>query len=573
MAAFGDDCVLLERYIQLPRHIEVQIIADSHGNVYYISERDCSVQRRHQKVVEEAPAPGIKLAFRASIGQSAVDAARAVGYRNAGTVEFIVDSSTGEYFFMEMNTRLQVEHPVTEAVTGLDLVELQLRVAAGQRLDALLPPQERFNEPKGHAVEARLYAENPKKGFLPSGGRILRWKPPPQSLYFTFNHYAQEQEQLPSAGGVQVRVDSGVRAGDSVGVHYDPMIAKVVVHAPDRSSALSGLRDALGSLQVAGVPTNAAFVQRVAMHPAFQAGAVDTSFISKHESELLGVHVEGGVGDEEGRVGTLVAVVFTAIDRQLTSITDNTTGPWEMRDAFHVNYTHEDASSFVHTESETEVQARVRGPGARIGSPSCYSVSMLSSAPSSSPSTHQVDSVEVGEDWIRAVVDGKMLRAEFCRHTYVCLFVYYFAINTNTRAVTYIYRHGDEELLDVWVNSGGKNVQHSQYRRPIIRSWLRTGAGSRTASSVNGAAAGLGTVRSPMPGRIVKVFVGQGDVIAEEGSPLCVVEAMKMEHAVKAPCAGVVQEMHAFEGAQVEDGQVLAIIGGSADKGGGSGDG
>ncbi|HSZ12256.1 MAG TPA: biotin carboxylase N-terminal domain-containing protein, partial [Rhizomicrobium sp.] len=263
-SAFGDDRVLIEKYVTRPRHIEVQVFADGHGNTVHLFERDCSLQRRHQKVIEEAPAPGMSAQMRASLGAAAVKAAQAVTYVGAGTVEFIADASEGlradRIWFMEMNTRLQVEHPVTEAITGLDLVEWQLRVAAGEKL----PRRQDELHINGHAVEARLYAEDPRKGFLPSTGKLER-------LRF----------------GESVRVDTGVREGDSVTPFYDPMIAKVIAWDNTREGAAAKLANALSHTQVAGVHTNAAFLVRALSNPAFVAGDIDTGFIEKHSAELL----------------------------------------------------------------------------------------------------------------------------------------------------------------------------------------------------------------------------------------------------------------------------------------------
>jgi 3-methylcrotonyl-CoA carboxylase alpha subunit len=259
-AAFGDGRVLLEKYLARPRHIEVQIFADRHGNTVHLFERDCSIQRRHQKVLEEAPAPGLDMAQRSALTEAAVAAARAVGYVGAGTVEFIAEG--GDVYFIEMNTRLQVEHPVTEAVTGLDLVEWQFRVAAGEPL----PICQQDLALHGHAIEARLYAEDPQRGFLPQTGTLHGLRFPPPEL---------------------ARVDTGVRQGDIVSPFYDPMIAKIISWGEDRAAAAGRLRRALAATAVLGVGTNLAFLSRVAAHPEFVSGAADTGFIERHRAALV----------------------------------------------------------------------------------------------------------------------------------------------------------------------------------------------------------------------------------------------------------------------------------------------
>ena len=261
-AGFGDDKMLLEKYLDQPRHVEMQVFADTQGNCVHLFERDCSVQRRHQKVLEEAPAPGMTLERRREMGAAAVAAAKAIGYVGAGTVEFIVDR-TGQCHFMEMNTRLQVEHPVTEMITGLDLVEWQLRVASGEPLP-LLQDALAFH---GHSIEARIYAEDPERGFLPSIGRIAYLAAPTTSDF--------------------VRIDTGVRTGDEISQFYDPMIAKLVVWGEDRASALRRLGRSLASYQVVGVTTNIAFLQRVVAHPAFANAELDTGLIGRHQAQLL----------------------------------------------------------------------------------------------------------------------------------------------------------------------------------------------------------------------------------------------------------------------------------------------
>jgi len=263
-SAFGDDRVLVEKYVARPRHIEVQVFGDAHGNVVHLFERDCSLQRRHQKVIEEAPAPGMTEAMRAAMTGAAVKAAKAIAYRGAGTIEFIVDASEGlkpdGFWFMEMNTRLQVEHPVTEMVTGLDLVEWQLRVAAGEPL----PLRQDEIALSGHAFEARLYAEDPSRGFLPAIG--------------TLDHLRFAET---AAGNATLRIDAGVREGDAIAPFYDPMIAKVIVHGKDRGAALSALRTALRDTEIAGSVTNAAFLARLTEHEGFAAGDVDTGLIER----------------------------------------------------------------------------------------------------------------------------------------------------------------------------------------------------------------------------------------------------------------------------------------------------
>ena len=261
-AAFGDERMLLERYLDAPRHIEVQVFGDRHGQVVHLFERDCSVQRRHQKVLEEAPAPGISAQQRAALGATAVRLARAIDYTGAGTIEFLMDQS-GAFYFMEMNTRLQVEHPVTEMITGLDLVEWQLRVAAGERL----PLSQKEIALAGHAIEGRLYAEDPEHGFLPSTGTLAHARLP--------------------ASGPSVRVETGVRAGDRISPFYDPMLAKIVVWGPDRAAALRRLRGALFDTEVVGLSTNLEFLARVVDHDAFASGAVATAFVADHAAELL----------------------------------------------------------------------------------------------------------------------------------------------------------------------------------------------------------------------------------------------------------------------------------------------
>jgi len=262
-SSFGDDRVLIEKYLKRPRHIEFQVFADKHGNAVHLFERDCSVQRRHQKIIEEAPAPHMPEDLRNRMGVAAVNAAKAVGYVGAGTVEFILNCDDNSFYFMEMNTRLQVEHPITEMITGQDLVEWQLRVAAGETL----PLRQEDLKINGHAFEARVYAENPRRGFLPGTGKLVHLSPPTSSP--------------------TVRVETGVRQGDEVSVFYDPMIAKLVVWDKDRKSALRKLGLSLAEYRIVGLTTNIDFLNGLSTHPAFIAGEVETGFIPRYHNDLF----------------------------------------------------------------------------------------------------------------------------------------------------------------------------------------------------------------------------------------------------------------------------------------------
>jgi 3-methylcrotonyl-CoA carboxylase alpha subunit len=326
-AAFGDERVLIERYLERPRHIEVQIFGDSQGHVLHLFERDCSVQRRHQKVLEEAPAPGLSSQRRNQMGEAAIAAARAIGYTGAGTVEFIAEQD-GRFYFMEMNTRLQVEHPVTERITGLDLVELQLHVAAGEPL----PFRQDELKIDGHAIEARLYAEDPRRDFLPATGRL--------------SHLA-----FPEG----VRVDAGVEAGGEITSWYDPMIAKVIAHGKSRDEALSRLRGALRSTEVAGVTTNVEFLRRLCESRAFREADLDTHLIERHREELL--PPRGAVPEEALKAAALAELRHeeqTARERARRS--GDPHSPWHAVDGWRLNEESRHELVFVHEGEERRVR-------------------------------------------------------------------------------------------------------------------------------------------------------------------------------------------------------------------------
>ena len=309
--AFGDDRMMLERYVLSPRHIEVQVFADSHGNVVHLFERDCSLQRRHQKVIEEAPAPGMTDEFRARITGAAVTAARAINYVGAGTVEFIADGAQGldpdRVYFLEMNTRLQVEHPVTECIAGEDLVEWQLRVASGEAL----PKAQADLTIQGHAMEARLYAEDPARGFLPSIGRLT---------HLQLGHK-----------GSDIRIDAGVDQGDAVTIHYDPMIAKIIAYGPTRLDAAAKLAAALAATSVIGVETNARFLERLVRHPEFLDGRVETGFIDRYSASL----VPDRSAAPSDTVLCLAALALIRHREQL-SATHDPQSPWAVLDHFRL---------------------------------------------------------------------------------------------------------------------------------------------------------------------------------------------------------------------------------------------
>ncbi len=472
-SAFGVDRVLVEKWIVGPRHIEIQVFADSHGNAVHLFERDCSLQRRHQKVMEEAPAPGMPADLRERMGESAVAAARAIGYQGAGTVEFIVEAAHGldsaAFYFMEMNTRLQVEHPVTELVTGQDLVEWQFRVAAGEALP--LAQDELAIE--GHAVEARLYAEDPARNFLPSTGVLKRLR------------LGREDPHL--------RIDTGVREGDEVTVHYDPMIAKIIAWDRDRASALKRLRAALGECQVAGVATNIAFLRRVAGHQGFVDGGIDTEFISDHWSELVpeADHVPGRV--------LALASLYLLLERQAQAAADEDDpfSPWASASGWRLNGEGHDLLRFAVSGRDIEVKVHYRDGGYIFDLPDGALAARGELGP-----TGELD----------AVLDGARLAA---------------AVLREGRELTIMCQGGSHRL--------------------VLHDPLDTGALDETAG---------GAVVAPMPGRILSVNASPGEQV-RGGQTLVIMEAMKMEHTLTAPFDALVERVNVEAGDQVEEGSLL----------------
>ncbi len=353
-ASFGDDHVLVEKYLSRPRHIEIQVFADTLGQCVHLFERDCSVQRRHQKVLEEAPAPGMSPERRRAMGEAAVAAAKAVGYVGAGTVEFIANQD-GSFYFMEMNTRLQVEHPVTEMITGLDLVEWQLRVAAGQPLPL---PQDRLAI-HGHSIEARVYAENPAKNFLPSTG-TLRHLRSPEAIEFKVG---------PGAAPAAVRIDSGVREGDAISPYYDPMIAKLIAWGETRDVALARMAAALGEFEVLGVTTNIEFLGRIVKSRAFSSGDLDTGLIERNRKELF-------PGPSALRDEVLATAAFAEmhrgeeVARERALISGDPNSPWHRVDSWRLNDTSHHALVFSEGKQHTAVTVWQAAAGYRLRTPS-----------------------------------------------------------------------------------------------------------------------------------------------------------------------------------------------------------
>jgi acetyl-CoA/propionyl-CoA carboxylase, biotin carboxylase, biotin carboxyl carrier protein len=470
LAAFGDGTLLAERYISRPRHIEIQVMADGHGNVIHLGERECSLQRRHQKIIEEAPSPLLDGASRAAMGAAAVEVARSAGYAGAGTVEFIVSGDAPEdFFFLEMNTRLQVEHPVTELVTGLDLVELQVLVAAGEPL----PLRQEDVALAGHAIEARIYAEDPDRGFLPTGGTVLALREP-----------------------TQVRVDSGLSEGMTVSSAYDPMLAKVIAHGPDRQAALRRLDGALAQTAVLGVTTNVAYLRTLLAHPDVVTGRLDTGLAERAALEPGAAEVPADV---------LAAAALAHLLRLEPAAAPYS--PWDVPD------------------------------GWRVGGPAWTTVRLTSGADNPVP-------VRVrGRAGVAAEVsvgDARPLaaRAAFGGGDLV--------VTCDGQTRRYAYAHaGGADQGTVWLGRDGR-VWAMAEEEPLAAEPAQAGGGD-------------GVVRSPMPGTVLSVKAARGERV-RSGQPLLIVEAMKMEHTVSAPADGVLTELAAAPGQQVAMDDTLAVV-------------
>lgn len=477
-AAFGDDRMLIEKYLVQPRHVEVQVFCDRHGNGVYLFERDCSVQRRHQKVIEEAPAPGMTAELRSAMGDAAVRAAKEIGYVGAGTVEFLLDAD-GSFYFMEMNTRLQVEHPVTEKITGQDLVEWQLRVAMGERL----PCQQDELTITGHSFEARIYAEDPDQDFIPATGLLTR--------------FALDLEGA-GLNADQVRLDSGVESGDTVSMHYDPMLAKLIVHGPDRDAALATLNRALAALDVQGVVTNRAFLMRLATHPGFKNVELDTRFIERNEATLFAPRHHS---IEAYASAALIGLHQLAQECESDS-------PWDRHDGFRLNAPHTirialcDPADIKAADSDESV---VIVEGKRNAGEALWNLTI-------GDDTLTASLQPLAGDAVAVTLNGHRRRLQARRDGHV---------------VVMADPNGETRLF-----------------------WRRIDAidhGHHEAES---------TLTAPMNGTVVALLVESG-IAVEKGMPLMVMEAMKMEHTMTAPADGSVEAFHFQAGDTVNQGDVL----------------
>jgi acetyl-CoA/propionyl-CoA carboxylase biotin carboxyl carrier protein len=514
-ASFGDDTLLLERWIDRPRHIEIQILADAHGNVIHLGERECSLQRRHQKLIEEAPSVLLDETLRAEMGAAAVRAAKSCGYTGAGTVEFIVPSGDpSSHFFMEMNTRLQVEHPVTELVTGLDLVEWQLRVAAGE----VLPFAQADVTLTGHAIEARICAEDPSRGFLPSGGQVL---------------LLQEPE------GEGVRVDSGLAPGLVVGSTYDPMVSKVIAYGPDRDTALRRLRAALADTVVLGVVTNAGYLRRLISHPDVVAGRLDTGLVERHPELTLvpnGDSGQSGAAQPVDNLPLLAAALLRQLALAPAPAADGSgwTDPFARPTGWRIGGTPAWTRHHLRLPGADPVLVVVRPQRGASGSSHGHADEALQGGPCAQGAFE----VRVG--------DGEILRAQVRAQLADGAGRLAVTVDGVTRGFACGVEGTGHAAGTVWLSRDGD-------------SWACHVHDPLAELALGGAGAHGGTLTAPMPGTVTLVKASVGDLV-KRGQPVLVLEAMKMEHVITAPHDGTVQQLKVVPGGTVAMDDLLAVI-------------
>jgi len=482
MSSFGDDTMLVEKYLTQPRHVEIQVFCDNHQNAVYLFERDCSVQRRHQKVIEEAPAFSMSEELRAQMGESAIKSAQAIGYQGAGTVEFLLDID-GSFYFMEMNTRLQVEHPVTEMISGQDLVEWQLRVAAGEHL----PKTQEQLVLNGHAFEARIYAEDANNDFLPATGKLSLLKTPIESEH--------------------VRIDTGVRQGDDVSVYYDPMIAKLIVWDESREKALQRLAKALSEYRINGVTTNIDFLYNLATSAPFQEADIDTGFIEKNHDLIF--H-----NDEKPLVNELpIAALFLVLSKankakQQAQKSNDPHSPWYNANAWRLNEANLHTLVLAHNDTEYTVTVEQK----RQGNDAYYSINVN------------------GEKFD---CQGEILTTPHNDDTIVA------TINGHRSQTTFNHF---ENNISLFRTNGVFNFTH-----------ILPDFGQHDDDDNHGG------LIAPMNGTMVSVLVKPGELVSRD-QPLVIMEAMKMEHTIKAPSNGTIDEVFFQAGDMVDGGAELLVF-------------
>ncbi len=512
-SAFGEPAVFLERFVTGPRHVEVQILGDSRGTVVHLFERDCSIQRRYQKVIEEAPSPAVDDALRAALGDAAVAAGKVIGYTGAGTVEFVLDAS-GDFYFLEINARLQVEHPVTEMVTGLDLVELQLRLAEGEPLPADVT-QARIS---GHAIEARLYAEDVPAGFRPATGTL-------------------HQFDIPADPGV--RVDAGYAAGSVVGPHYDALLAKVIAHGRTRADAARRLARALAGARLHGVTTNRGLLVGILTEPEFLAGRTDTGYLSRHDPARLSRPADDAAAR---RHAAAAALAGQAANRARAEVLASLPSGWRNVPSGPQQVSYEaDGEKYAVAY---RVRPALAGPAG---------TSAAGAGPGSTPAASRAHPVPVGPAGTSAAAAGPCgTRADVAVNGEPLgagVTVYLVAPDAvdldvdGIRRVYSVHRVTEDGRTVVYVDGPDGSAALAELPR---------------FADPNATAVG-GSLLAPMPGVVVRVLAEAG-MLVTAGQPLVVLEAMKMEHEVASATAGVVTELRAAAGQQVDAGQVLAVV-------------
>ncbi len=513
ITSFGNDAMLIEKYALNPRHIEIQVFGDSHGNYVHLFERDCSVQRRHQKVLEEAPAPGVDEAMRQAMGTAAINAARAVNYVGAGTVEFIVEqrpSADGKvemgFYFMEMNTRLQVEHPVTEAITGMDLVEWQLLVAAGGEI----PVKQEQLSIQGHAIEARICAENPDNEFLPATGTLFTYRKPEHTKF--------------DVGAV--RVDDGVEEGDVISPFYDSMIAKLIVHAPTREQALAKLDQALAQTRIVGLPNNVAFLRHVLATESFSQAKLDTALIEREKEVLF-----------NQQPLSLPLMVASAVVNKLNS-------EQQAKSAYNQTQTQDPFSTLGGWRGYSDYQREFELLLNQGDEEQSY-VATINNIKANSSQSSDSKGGQTFDLTLKAADKDEQDKAE--------------AAQSPVYNGTIEYSTGDSDSYVLWIDGQRKSLQ-SWVENEKVHIFSDEGSGSITLidpmAHVEGDSQAAGSLKSPMPGQVVAFKVAAGDEV-KRGQPLAVIEAMKIEHTINAPADGVVAELLFAPGDLVADGDEL----------------